>query len=184
MVVENNIDERTAVNLLSSQMGISTDSDIAPSDQSEKTSYKFPRSYHILKKMDFDRVYQARIAYNNGVILVFAALNSFGHPRLGLSISKKVGKANKRNRWKRLLREAFRLQQSGFAKELLKNAQNKGRTDISPSTAAGIDIVVIPKLDAKPQFKEIKKSLRYCVKRVSLKLFGLDKSSSEENRKE
>ena len=97
-----------------------------------------------------------------------------GYPRLGLSVSKKVGKAHARNRWKRILREAFRLQQNEFAGVVLKTAQNENRTDITPEIAAGIDFIVIPKkIDVEPNFKEVCKSLKYCVKRASEKLFQL-----------
>ena len=97
-----------------------------------------------------------------------------GYPRLGLSVSKKVGKAHARNRWKRIIREAFRLQQSEFAGVILKTAQNENRTDITQEIAAGIDFIVIPKkIDVEPNFKEVCKSLKYCVKRASEKLFQL-----------
>ncbi len=57
---------------------------------------------------------------------------------------------------------------------MLKIAQNENRTDITPEIAAGIDFVVIPKkTDVEPNFKEICKSLKYCVKRASEKLFQL-----------
>ena len=42
---------------------------------------------------------------------MFAIPNDLGYPRLGLSVGRKVGTAPKRNRIKRLLREAFRLMQ-------------------------------------------------------------------------
>ncbi|MBR0237707.1 MAG: ribonuclease P protein component [Thermoguttaceae bacterium] len=137
-------------------------------------NYSFPKSQHVRRQLDFTRIYSVKTAYNNGVLLVYAARNDLGYPRLGLSVSKKVGKAHARNRWKRIIREAFRLQQSEFADVVLKTAQNENRTDITPEIAAGIDFIVIPKkIDVEPNFKEICKSLKYCVKRASEKLFQL-----------
>ena len=48
-------------------------------------------------------------------VLIFAAPSDLSHPRLGLSVGRKVGGAVRRNRWKRLLREAFRAVRSRFA---------------------------------------------------------------------
>ena len=137
-------------------------------------NYSFPKSQHVRRQLDFTRIYSVKTAYNNGVLLVYAARNDLGYPRLGLSVSKKVGKAHARNRWKRIIREAFRLQQIEFAGVILKTAQNENRTDITQEIAAGIDFIVIPKkIDVEPNFKEVCKSLKYCVKRASEKLFQL-----------
>jgi ribonuclease P protein component len=42
-------------------------------------------------------------------LIVFAASGDRDEPRLGLAVGRRVGKAACRNRWKRLVREVFRL---------------------------------------------------------------------------
>ncbi|RPI81921.1 MAG: ribonuclease P protein component [Planctomycetaceae bacterium] len=71
----------------------------------------FAKSLHLRRPADFVRVYAARCTTKNRRFLMFGATNGFAHARLGLSVSKKHGSAVRRNRIKRLLREAFRLTQ-------------------------------------------------------------------------
>lgn len=75
------------------------------------TSYRFARSHRLTHARQYDAVYEARVRESRGPLTVFALPNDLGHPRLGLSVGRKVGSAPKRNRIKRLLREAFRLSQ-------------------------------------------------------------------------
>jgi len=70
----------------------------------------FPRSARVWRPVDFERVFAARrTAAANG--LVMHAVVSQVEPavaRLGVSVSRRVGGAVVRNRWKRRLRDAFR----------------------------------------------------------------------------
>lgn len=72
--------------------------------------FRFPQECKIKRCGDFQSVYRARIRVYNERLTICCRPATPGAPsRLGLSVSKKVGKAFVRNRWKRLLREAFRL---------------------------------------------------------------------------
>ena len=71
---------------------------------------RFPRTARLLRPADFTRVYGRRASAAAGPIVVYAAPNRTvdGSVRLGLSVSRRIGGAVTRNRWKRVLREAFR----------------------------------------------------------------------------
>ena len=69
---------------------------------------RFSRAHRLRTAGEFRYVYGTRHRRESGPLLVYAAANDLGHPRLGLSVSRKVGGAVRRNRVKRCLREAFR----------------------------------------------------------------------------
>ena len=77
-------------------------------------TFTFPKSLHLRKPAEFAAVYDARVRESRGPLLIYALPNALGHPRIGLSTSRKVGNAVRRNRIRRLLREAFRLMQHDF----------------------------------------------------------------------
>ena len=74
-------------------------------------AFRFTKAQHLRRKSDFDRVYALKCKAADGLVLVFAAINHGPCTRIGLSVGKKHGGAVTRYRLKRLLREAFRLQQ-------------------------------------------------------------------------
>ena len=70
---------------------------------------RFPRREHLKRKRDFDRVFRDGATFHLGEISVRALPNGLTHSRLGLSVGRRHGGAVRRNRMKRLLREAYRL---------------------------------------------------------------------------
>ena len=73
--------------------------------------FRFPKRLRLLRARDFERVFAARSSAADAWMTLYGAANDVGYPRLGLTVSRRIGGAAMRNRWKRLLREAFRLTQ-------------------------------------------------------------------------
>ncbi|MFW5693471.1 MAG: ribonuclease P protein component [Thermoguttaceae bacterium] len=111
---------------------------------------RFRREYRIRRAADFQRAYRRRCTAGDRTLLVFAHPNDLPHARLGLSVSRKVGGAVRRNRWKRLLREAFRLE----------------RANLPP----GVDLVVIPRPAAEPTLANLRHSLATLARTAARKL--------------
>jgi ribonuclease P protein component len=71
--------------------------------------FSFKKEDRILKRSEFLELAQSgRKLQNDGFIAIFKP-GRFNSSRLGITITRKVGKAAQRNRIKRLVREYFRL---------------------------------------------------------------------------
>lgn len=74
-----------------------------------------PSRGRLSRSAEFERVYrQGRSTANRHLVLYAFPNHSAEPPRLGLSVSRKVGGSVERNRVKRLLREAFARAQDGL----------------------------------------------------------------------
>ncbi len=77
------------------------------------------RSANLTASSEFERVYGKGSVYRGKLFSVHVLPNnSVGKPRLGLSVSKKVGTAVKRNRVRRRLKEIFRASAVGLPDDL------------------------------------------------------------------
>ncbi|MEM6675537.1 MAG: ribonuclease P protein component [Planctomycetota bacterium] len=112
---------------------------------------RFPRRFRLRSRGDFHRVYRQGRRARGSILLVVGAPNALGHPRLGLSVGKSIWKsAVRRNRVRRVFREAFRL----------------SAADLPP-----LDIVLIPaapKLepDLAPTVRELQRLARKVAARL------------------
>lgn len=90
------------------------------------TSSRFRPHEHLRDPKDFQRAFARRLSASDALLIVYAEFNDQDFSRLGISIGKKrVKTAVGRNRLKRLIREAFRLNKHRLPK--------------------GIDWVVVPR---------------------------------------
>jgi ribonuclease P protein component len=111
---------------------------------------RFSKRYRLQTPQEFQRVFDRRRGVSNGQMTVAGCENDLAITRLGLSVSRRVGKANVRNRWKRLVREAFRLSRVKL-----------------PS---GMDLVVIAKVDEPPTLARLLDELPRMVGELEKKL--------------
>lgn len=79
-----------------------------------KARLTFRARQRLTHARDFAAVYGARCKATRGPVVVHVRANNLPYWRLGLSIGKRMGNAVARSRFKRLLREAFRLEQNSL----------------------------------------------------------------------
>jgi len=74
----------------------------------EKVNEKFSRTDRIVHGAQYRSIYSSgRKLYSERFVL-FSLENGLSHPRLGITVSRKIGGSVVRNRVKRLFREVFR----------------------------------------------------------------------------
>jgi ribonuclease P protein component len=99
------------------------------------------QEYRLKRRNDFRRVFQAgQSVANRQFVVVMHDRKAEGPPRIGISVSKKVGKAVVRNRIKRLVKEVTR--------------------QFIPYLKANTDYVIIARIPAaQMDYKQVKASL-------------------------
>lgn len=88
-------------------------------------NFRFSKIERLTRRKEFEKVFRKGIAVKETHIILYGTSGEFRYSRLGLVVGRKTGNAVQRNRIKRLIREAYRLN-----KHLLTKA---------------IDIIAIPR---------------------------------------
>lgn len=68
----------------------------------------FEKKFRLLSASDFSELKVDSLSFKKPSLIIYYKKNSYNQSRIGLSVTKKLGKAHDRNRLKRLIREYFR----------------------------------------------------------------------------
>ena len=107
------------------------------------------RKYRLRRNSDFQRVRQIGKSYASPILVLAFLRNELDHNRFGFVVSKRLGKAVRRNKIKRQMREIVRLEMS----------------HIRP----GFDLVFIARVpSSKASYQEIMQSISKLLKTADL----------------
>jgi ribonuclease P protein component len=105
-----------------------------------ETSHSFPASHRLTGESTFAAVYKSGRKSSRGPLVFFAMPNDLPHSRWGLSVSRRIGTAVKRNRIKRLIRESIRL--------------------LRPELPKGYDVIIVIKPHETMKLEDYQRILR------------------------
>ena len=105
-----------------------------------------PNKHRLRKNADFRKVYRSAKSYPSKYLVLYQKKRSGDTLRIGFSLSKKVGKANVRNLYKRRLREITR--------------------SLLPHIQTGNDLVILARIPVTNlDYAELEKNVIYLLKK-------------------
>lgn len=79
---------------------------------------RFTKKMRILRSSEFQKMRKEGVQTIGRYLILSLSSLSLSGARLGITVSRKYGKAHDRNRFKRIVREAFRLNYASFSSDL------------------------------------------------------------------
>ena len=104
----------------------------------------------VTRRGDIDRMFEGSLRAGDGRLTLFASANGLAHSRCGVGASRRHGGAVRRNRLKRLCREAFRL--------------------IRSELPTGMDFMMIPRVGAECSLEGLRASLHALAWKLAARL--------------
>ncbi|MGL5347143.1 MAG: ribonuclease P protein component [Peptostreptococcaceae bacterium] len=110
----------------------------------------FNKTKGLKKDSDFRKVYKHGKSFANRYLVMYILENKSDSSRIGISVSKKVGNAITRNKIRRRIKEAYRL-------------------NVDENVKSGYDIVFIARVSSKEtEYKDIEKAINHLAKKTKL----------------
>ncbi|MBS3733593.1 MAG: ribonuclease P protein component [Phycisphaerae bacterium] len=106
-----------------------------------------PKRFRVTRRNDIDRIFRAGRRANDARLTLLAAPNGLDRCRCGVGVSRRHGSAVRRNRAKRLCREAFRLSRAELP--------------------TGFDFMLVPRVGAELTLSGLQESLVRLAPRVA-----------------
>ncbi|BBB90570.1 ribonuclease P protein component [Methylomusa anaerophila] len=105
--------------------------------------YRLPKQTKLCKNRSFQAVYRSGKSYANKMAVLYVVPKTDGHRQIGFAAGKRLGSAVVRNRVKRLLREAYRLNQHKISQGVdlvLVGRQAMVEADLRAAARAFLDL--------------------------------------------
>lgn len=114
----------------------------------------------IKENREFSRLYRSGEFFSSDCLILYVRNNKFGKNRIGLTVSKKVGKAVIRNRVRRRIKESYR--------------------EIEGKVNTSYDFVIVAKAKAAEcDYKKIRSALKYLLGKAGM--FNDEKNITVDN---